>query len=124
MNKICMLDIWQVNFDPSVGKEIQKTRPALVLSNNYYNLASGTIFVVPLTSQIPKNIANPFYVSIEKNKTNKLSQNSFANVSQLRSVSKLRFIKKTGIVSLKQKEEILKRFLEITDTNILDLRYL
>jgi mRNA interferase MazF len=47
-------DVWWVAFDPSVGGEIQKTRPAIVISNNGANLALNRLIVVPLTSQIAK----------------------------------------------------------------------
>ena len=43
-------DIWWVCFDPSVGTEIQKTRPAVIVSNDYANEALDRVVVVPLTS--------------------------------------------------------------------------
>lgn len=43
-------DIWWVCFDPSVGTEIQKTRPAVIVSNDYANAALDRLVVVPLTS--------------------------------------------------------------------------
>jgi mRNA interferase MazF len=47
-------EVWWVAFDPSVGGEIQKTRPALVISNNAANAALNRLIVVPITSQIAK----------------------------------------------------------------------
>jgi mRNA interferase MazF len=47
-------DVWWVAFDPSVDVEIQKTRPAIVISNNGANSALNRLIVVPLTSQIAK----------------------------------------------------------------------
>lgn len=47
-------EVWWVSFDPSVGGEIRKTRPALVLSNNAANAALNRVIVVPLTSQTAK----------------------------------------------------------------------
>lgn len=44
-------EVWWVAFDPSVGGEIQKTRPALVVSNNAANSTLNRLIVVPLTSQ-------------------------------------------------------------------------
>lgn len=43
-------DIVSINFDPSKGHEIQKTRPAIVVSNNSYNAVTGMIAVCPITS--------------------------------------------------------------------------
>jgi mRNA interferase MazF len=47
-------DVWWVAFDPSVGGEIQKTRPAVVISNNSANAALNRVVVVPLSSQTAK----------------------------------------------------------------------
>jgi mRNA interferase MazF len=44
-------DVYWVSFDPSLGGEIQKTRPAIVLSNNAANLVMNRIQVVPITSK-------------------------------------------------------------------------
>ena len=47
-------EVWWVAFDPSVGGEIQKTRPALIVSNNSANAVLNRLIVVPLTSQIAR----------------------------------------------------------------------
>lgn len=47
-------EVWWVAFDPSVGGEIQKTRPALVVSNNAANAALNRLIVIPLTSKTAK----------------------------------------------------------------------
>ena len=43
-------EVWWVNFDPSMGMEIQKTRPAVILTVNALNRARGTVVVVPLST--------------------------------------------------------------------------
>jgi len=43
-------EVWWVNFDPSQGMEIQKRRPAVILTVNALNRARGTVVVVPLSS--------------------------------------------------------------------------
>jgi mRNA interferase MazF len=47
-------DVWWVSFDPSVGGEIQKTRPAVIMSNNSANAVLNRVVVVPLSSQTGK----------------------------------------------------------------------
>ena len=47
-------DVWWVSFDPSIGGEIQKTRLAIVISNDAANSALNRVIVIPLTSQVAK----------------------------------------------------------------------
>lgn len=44
-------EVWWVNFDPSLGGEMQKTRPAVIVSNNSSNRTLNRIQVIPITSQ-------------------------------------------------------------------------
>lgn len=45
-------EVWWVEFDPSVGSEIRKTRPAVIVSNNSANRNLARVIVVPLTSNV------------------------------------------------------------------------
>src|SRR5438309_12116196 len=47
-------EVWWVSFDPSIGGEIQKTRPAIVISNDAANNALNRVIVIPITSQVAK----------------------------------------------------------------------
>jgi len=83
-------DILWVNLDPTVGKEIKKTRPCVVVSPNELNDNLDTLIVVPLTSTLKKW---PFRMSIIIG--GKKSSMAF---DQLRTISKERAGKKTGIL--------------------------
>ncbi len=56
--------VWLINFDPSVGGEIQKTRPAVIVSNDAANQALNRIQVVPISSSIQKLYPAEAYVMV------------------------------------------------------------
>jgi mRNA interferase MazF len=82
-------EIYWVAFDPSVGGEIQKTRPAIVLSNNAANLALNRVQVVPITSKTDRLYPGEALIEIRGEKRK-------AMASQLATASKLRFGAKLG----------------------------
>ncbi len=84
--------MYWVAFDPSVGGEAQKTRPAIVISNNDANRRLNRILVVPLTSNTDKFFPGEAPVTVN-GKAHK------AMVSQLTTASKLRFGDKFGDLS-------------------------
>src|SRR6266576_127756 len=86
-------DIVIVNLDPTIGVEIKKTRPAIVVSNNSINRFSQLVVVVPLT----KNTAHisPSHVVIAKG-TARLTFASKAVSEQIKAVDKQRIVKKLG----------------------------
>jgi len=58
-------EVWWVSFDPSVGEEIRKTRPAVIVSNNAANTVLNRFVVVPLTSRTSKVYAGQVLVRLE-----------------------------------------------------------
>lgn len=85
-------EVWWVSFDPSVGGEIQKTRPALVLSNNAANTALNRVFVVPLTSRTERLYPGEAMVTIN-------GEQSKAKADQIATASKQRLRNKMGSLS-------------------------
>lgn len=80
-------EIYFANLDPTVGSEIKKKRPVLIVSNDANNKASNTITIVPLTSNVKKIF--PFEVFL-KSIDVKLPKDSKAQCQQIRTISKLR----------------------------------
>ena len=80
-------DIYFANLDPTVGSEIKKKRPVLIVSNNANNKLSTTVTIVPITSNTKK--VYPFEVLLETQNTG-LQKLSKAQCHQIRTISKLR----------------------------------
>lgn len=87
-------DIYWVNLDPTVGTEIRKTRPALVISNNAANERYHQVTVVPLTSQHLTQVE--LFQTLIKQEESGLNKDSKALAEQLRTISKRRLQKKLG----------------------------
>jgi mRNA interferase MazF len=92
-------EVWWINFDLSVGGEIRKKRPAVIVSNNAANQFLTRIQVVPLTSSVGKLYPSETYVTLRGKKAK-------AMADQLTTVSKKRLINKAETVSKNEMEDI------------------
>jgi len=92
-------EIYLVNFDPTIGHEVKKKRPALILSNNIHNQYSPLVTVAPLSSNTNK--IYPFEVYVPKKSTG-LNENSKIMIIQLRSMDKKRLLNKIGNIEDKE----------------------
>lgn len=97
--------IWRVNFDPTIGSEIKKRRPAVVISSD----AVGKLpikLVIPITGWDDRYANNVWHVKLPPKKSNGLTKVSAVDALQTRCVSVERFIEKIGQVSSTEMEEI------------------
>lgn len=76
-------EVWWVNFDPSLGGEMHKTRPAVIVSNNASNRALNRLQVVPITSRTGRVYPCEEIVLLN-NEVRKAMADQFATVSKLR----------------------------------------
>lgn len=98
-------EIYIADLNPTVGSEISKKRPVIIVSNDINNLYSDTVSIVPITSNISK--IYPFEILIRFNKKNGLSNDSKAQCHQIRTISKTRLNNiKLGILSTKESEDL------------------
>ena len=103
-------EIWDVDFDPTDSirsEEIEKTRPAVVVSETEF-VHIGLMIVVPITESKERYKTDPRFINLPMTKENGLSKNSEADSAQVKSVSVLqRFKRKRGEVTPEQLKEIV-----------------
>ena len=86
-------DVYWVSFDPSVGGEMQKTRPAIILSNDAANVVLNRVLVVPITSKTERVFPGEALITLN-------GERRKAMADQLTTASKLRLGKRMGAISL------------------------
>ncbi len=91
-------EVWLVNLDPTIGSEIQKTRPAVIVSPDELNKHLGTVIVIPLTT----GKTYPFRVA-----TKVAGESGVAAVDQIRTVDKQRLVKKVGTISGRMRQNLI-----------------
>jgi mRNA interferase MazF len=100
-------EIWLVSLDPTVGSEIKKTRPAVIVNDNTLGRLPLKI-IVPLTDWKDRYSIAPWMVKIEPDRHNKLLKESSADCFQIRSVAEERCVKKIGEVDSETMSSIRK----------------
>lgn len=106
-SKIKQGDIYIVNFDPQIGSEIKKTRPALVVDSDIFSNMKIRM-LVPITSYQKKFDTYPWMYKIENTPKNGLTKLSIVNTQQTKYASTDRFINKIGAIEKDELEEIHK----------------
>jgi mRNA interferase MazF len=98
-------DVFLIDLDPTIGREIQKTRPCVVISPDEMNRHIGTVIVAPMTTR-----SRAYPTRIECQFQGKEGQ---IVLDQIRTVDKTRLIKKLGQVSISEQEFLLNALAEL-----------
>lgn len=105
-------EIWLTNFNPGLGTELHKNRPALIISANEVNKHHPRVIVIPIST---KNYSGLSVIQF-RSKRSGLNKESFILPTEIRAIDKVRLIKKTGKISknkLKEVEETVKLVLGV-----------
>lgn len=98
-------EIWEINLSPTVGAEIKKKHPAVIISDDAIGLLPLRV-IIPVT-QWKKNFEGALWmVKIDPNAHNNLKKPSAIDCFQIRSISIKRFLNKIGDISSKTLNEI------------------
>jgi mRNA interferase MazF len=98
-------DVFLVNLDPTVGSEIQKTRPCVVISPNEMNRHIATVIVVPMTTKgqpYPTRVACQFQ-----------GKDGQIVLDQIRTVDKTRLVRRLGQISTSEQKAVLDTLAEL-----------
>jgi mRNA interferase MazF len=91
-------EVWLVSLEPTIGSEIRKTRPGVIVSPNETNKLLRTVIVAPLTSTIK---SYPTRLNIVfQNRTSSIA------LDQIRTLDKSRLIKKLGKITLEESQSV------------------
>jgi mRNA interferase MazF len=98
-------EVYLVNLDPTIGSEIRKTRPCVIVSPNEMNRHVHTVIVAPMTTRgqaYPTRVACTFG-----------GRKAQIVIDQIRTVDKLRLVKRLGMISPAAQNEILAMLAEV-----------
>ena len=105
-------EIFWVDLEPSIGSEIRKRRPCIIIQNDVGNRHSSTTIIAPFTSKMEnKNLPVNVYVSKEESG---LKEDGLILLGQIKVVDKLRLIKKVGYKLSKENMKIISDAIKIS----------
>lgn len=99
-------EIWLINLDPTIGAEIRKTRPAVIVSEDALGILPLRV-VVPITEWKERYGIAPWMVPILPDAQNGLEKPSAADTFQIRSVAQQRFVQRLGSLQDEQIQKVL-----------------
>jgi mRNA interferase MazF len=100
-------EVWLINLDPTVGAEIKKTRPAVIVNDDAIGILPLKV-IVPVTEWKDRYAVAPWLVRLEPDAENGLDKPLAADAFQVRSVAQERFVRRLGRLSDTAMQEITK----------------
>jgi len=100
-------EIWLINLDPTIGAEIRKTRPCIILNDDSIGALPLKV-VSPVTDYKEKYVNVPWMVRLVPDEYNKLKKPSVIDVFQMRCVSNERLIKRIGTITEQNLKEVIQ----------------
>ncbi|MEA3397678.1 MAG: type II toxin-antitoxin system PemK/MazF family toxin [Chloroflexota bacterium] len=88
-------EVWLINLDPTIGAEIKKTRPAVIVNDDAVGILPLKV-IVPVTEWKDRYAVAPWMVRLEPDAENGLNKSSAADAFQVRSVAQERFVRRLG----------------------------
>ncbi len=107
-------EVWDVDLDPTIGTEIQKTRPAVVVNINSIKHLKIRL-VVPIRSWKKEFSSKIWLINIKPDRSNGLNWESAVDIMQIKGVDLERFVEKRGQLTATQMEEICEAIAAIVD---------
>ena len=101
-------EVWLINLDPTIGAEIRKSRPAVVLSSDLMGALPLRV-IIPLTDWKDRYASAPWMLKIEPDAHNGLSKTSSADCFQIRSVSETCLVHKLGELPMQTLDQLVER---------------
>ena len=102
---VARFEVYLINLDPTVGHEIKKTRPCLVISPNEMNRDIGTVIIAPMTT---KGRAYPTRVAVRFQ-----GKDGQIVLDQIRTVDNVRLVRRLGVISKSAQDAVLSVLAEM-----------
>ncbi len=109
-------EIWEINLSPTIGAEIKKKRPAVIINDDAIGILPLKV-IVPITEWKDRYHGAIWMVKIEPNNENMLKKRSAIDTFQIRSISTMRFIRMIGKVPSKTLAEIKTAIKAVIDAD-------